>query len=202
MAGVFAMDRTTAFNFVISRPLVVSSIIGLINGNLEWCLMGGVFFELIGIMDLPVGTRIPSDDTFGAFAYSIIVSFSPSFDLTSALCVIIVTFIVMFPVTYSIYLLRYVNAYFQRRYPEMEGRLILIGQILSFTRGVLFYAIGTILCYFTYVLFHILFPLLPNFILIVFLAAICGYFIGFFNIPIWEKLTLLIIGGVISWALF
>jgi PTS system mannose-specific IIC component len=196
------MDRSTAFNFVLSRPIVVSSIIGLLSGNLEWCLMGGVFFELIGIMDLPVGTRIPSDDTFGAFAYSVIVSFSSAFDLTSALCLIIVAFVIMFPVTYSFYLLRWVNALFQRRYPEIEGRLILVGQIFSFTRGILFYAIGTLLCYSIYSLFNILFPPLPEFVLIVFLAAICGYFISFFNIPILEKLTLLIMGGVISWTLF
>jgi PTS system mannose-specific IIC component len=202
LAGIFAMDRTTAFNFVISRPLVVASIIGLIGGNLEWCLVGGVFFELIGIMDLPVGTSIPSDDTFGAFAFSVIASQSAAFNLSQAICVIIVAFVVMFPVTYSVHLLRWANRFFQESYPDREGRLILIGQFLSFMRGILFYGIGAMLCYFIYVLLHILIPPMPNFVLIVFLSAICGYFMGFFNIAIPEKLTLLIAGGVLSWALF
>jgi PTS system mannose-specific IIC component len=196
------MDRTTAFNFVLSRPLVVSFIIGILGGNLEWCLIGGIFFELIGIMDLPVGTRIPSDDTFGAFAYSIVVSQVSGFTLTYALCVIIAAFIIMFPVTYSVYLLRKINCFFQERFPDKEGRLILIGQAFSFLRGVVFYGIGSVLCYFFFILLHSFFPPLPNFALVVFLAAICGYFMSFFNITVLEKLTFFIAGGVISWLLF
>jgi PTS system mannose-specific IIC component len=202
LAGVFAMDRTTAFNFVVSRPLAVSAIIGMAGGNLGWCLMGGVFFELIGIMDLPVGTRIPSDDTFGAFAYSVIAAQAPEFTLTSAMCVIIAAFILMFPVTYSVYLLRGANSFLQRKYPEREGVLILAGQVFSFLRGVIFYGLGAVICYFFFNLFHTYFPPLPNFVLIVFLAAICGYFMAFFNITLLEKMTLLIAGGVISWVLF
>ncbi|MDR2400604.1 MAG: PTS sugar transporter subunit IIC [Deferribacteraceae bacterium] len=202
LAGIFAMDRTTAFNFAISRPFAVSAIIGLMCGNLEWCLIGGVFFELIGLMDLPVGTRIPSDDTFGAFAYSLVAAQAGTITLTQALCIIIAAFIIMFPVTYSAYLLRRINASFQDKYPDREGLLILIGQIFSFLRGVLFYGIGAALCYFFYAVFHTFFPPLPNFVLIVFLAAICGYFMAYFNIIIWEKLILFVAGGVISWLLF
>jgi PTS system mannose-specific IIC component len=195
------MDRTTAFNFAISRPLAVSAIVGLVGGNLEWCLLGGVFFELIGLMDLPVGTRIPSDDTFGAFAYSIIAVQAPTFSLTHALCAIIAAFIIMFPVTYSTYLLRWLNAIFQKKYPEREGFLILIGQAFSFMRGALFYGLGALICCFFYILCHTFFPPLPNFVLVAFLASICGYFMAFFNVAAWEKFTLFIIGGVVSWVL-
>ncbi len=85
LAGLLSMDRLTAFNFMLSRPLVVSALIGAVGGNFLWCLVGGVFFELVGLLDLPVGTHIACEDTFGAFAYSVLAVWMPIVDVTGAL---------------------------------------------------------------------------------------------------------------------
>ncbi|MBI5642449.1 MAG: PTS sugar transporter subunit IIC [Deltaproteobacteria bacterium] len=61
--GVLALDRTAAFQAMISRPIVTGPVIGFLLGRPEWGLVAGVILELIFIGDLPVGRYVPLHET-------------------------------------------------------------------------------------------------------------------------------------------
>ncbi len=68
-AGLISVDRFAAFNLMLSRPIVVALILGLIFGNPDECFFYiGLVFEAVGLIDVPFGTRIPKEDSFGTFA--------------------------------------------------------------------------------------------------------------------------------------
>lgn len=58
------MDREYAFQIQISRPLVISTVLGLISGNLESALLIGMSLEIISLNAPPVGTYLPYDESF------------------------------------------------------------------------------------------------------------------------------------------
>jgi mannose/fructose/N-acetylgalactosamine-specific phosphotransferase system component IIC len=60
------MDREYALQIQISRPVVVSAILGLILGNIHIALMIGVSLEIIGLYAPPVGGYLPYDENFCA----------------------------------------------------------------------------------------------------------------------------------------
>lgn len=61
--GLISVDRTAAFQMMISRPLVAASITGVMLGNPAVGLVTGVIIELLFIGDLPVGRYVPVNDT-------------------------------------------------------------------------------------------------------------------------------------------
>lgn len=62
--SIFAgLDRTAAFQSMVSRPLVAAPITGLILGDLRTGLEIGTMVELIWLGRLPVGAALPPDDT-------------------------------------------------------------------------------------------------------------------------------------------
>lgn len=61
--GVLSLDRTAAFQTMISRPIVTAPVIGCLLGNVEAALVVGIALELIFIGDLPVGSYIPVHET-------------------------------------------------------------------------------------------------------------------------------------------
>ncbi|MDR2884338.1 MAG: hypothetical protein LBV09_04455 [Deferribacteraceae bacterium] len=208
LAGLFAMDRRAAFNFMLSRPFVVSAIMGLIGDNLIWCLIGGIFFEIIGLMDLPVGTKISRDDTFGAFAYSltVITCYIHSYD--AALVALVLSFIMMLPSTLTVRYRRHVNAQlftiFQERswLERHEGLLMFIGELLSFIRGMFIYSIGALIVIFLYALIyrHVISDI-PTSALILLCCLFGGYFSGFFQARGWSKMLFLFAGGAAQWLI-
>ncbi len=208
VAGLLAMDRRTAFNFMFSRPLVISVVIGIVGGNMNWCLLGGVFFEIIGLMDLPVGTRVSLDDTFGAFAYSIFTVYTQTPTLESSLLAIIIAFTLIFPVTAAVFFIRWCNkllllSAMKNSTAGKEIRLIAAGQALSFLRGVICYAAGTLLLIKTHAFLTTYFEIkhiaMPTVAIIACLIA--GYFSGFFHSSLKTKVVFLLAGGVFSWLL-
>lgn len=61
--GAISLDRTAAFQTMVSRPIVTAPLIGWILGNPLLGLAVGVILELLFIGDLPVGTHIPVNET-------------------------------------------------------------------------------------------------------------------------------------------
>ncbi|HXI10987.1 MAG TPA: PTS sugar transporter subunit IIC, partial [Thermodesulfobacteriota bacterium] len=59
VGGVVSIDRTAAFQTMVSRPLVAAPVVGYFLGNLEAALVIGAVLELLLIGDLPVGRYIP-----------------------------------------------------------------------------------------------------------------------------------------------
>jgi mannose/fructose/N-acetylgalactosamine-specific phosphotransferase system component IIC len=58
------MDREYALQIQISRPVVISVILGLILENIQLSLMIGVSLEIIGLYAPPVGGYLPYDENF------------------------------------------------------------------------------------------------------------------------------------------
>ncbi len=60
------LDRVYVFQSMLSRPIVLSSILGLIMGNIYIGLLLGASLELLWLNAPPVGAYLPSDDSFCA----------------------------------------------------------------------------------------------------------------------------------------
>jgi len=58
-----SLDRKVAFQFMVSRPIVVAPTIGILLGNPSGGLSAGILFELLYIGDLPIGGYLPSHET-------------------------------------------------------------------------------------------------------------------------------------------
>jgi len=63
VGAVVSLDRTAAFQTMVSRPLVTAPVIGYVLGNVEAALVVGIVLELLFIGDLPVGRYIPVHET-------------------------------------------------------------------------------------------------------------------------------------------
>ncbi len=78
VCGFLYLDRVSAFQMMIHRPLVVSVIAGLLFGRITECATLGVLLEMLWISKLPVGAAVPPDDTgaaiFGSFALIVLSS--------------------------------------------------------------------------------------------------------------------------------
>lgn len=63
IGALIAIDRTAAFQVMISRPIVAAPVIGVLLGNPAAGLLTGVALELLFIGELPVGRYVPVNDT-------------------------------------------------------------------------------------------------------------------------------------------
>ncbi len=62
--SVFAgLDRTAAFQFMVSRPIVTAPLVGWLLGEPLTGLQVGALVELLWLGRLPIGAAIPPDDT-------------------------------------------------------------------------------------------------------------------------------------------
>ena len=57
------MDRTHAFQFMVSRPVVAAPIVGIFTGNFVMALFIGAVIELMWIREIPIGAVVPPDET-------------------------------------------------------------------------------------------------------------------------------------------
>jgi len=60
------LDRVFVFQSMISRPIVLSPILGLVMGNVQAGLLIGASLELLWLNAPPVGAYLPNDETFCA----------------------------------------------------------------------------------------------------------------------------------------
>ncbi len=66
LAGILWIDRVFAFQFMLSRPIVLAPLLGALTGNLAVGLIIGASIELLWLNAPPVGAYLPYDDTFSA----------------------------------------------------------------------------------------------------------------------------------------
>ena len=63
--GLILLDRTAAFQFMVSRPIVIGPVIGLLLGQpAAGAILGGLI-ELLWISRPPLGGHIPPNEAFG-----------------------------------------------------------------------------------------------------------------------------------------
>jgi len=60
------LDRVFMFQLMVSRPIIIASVIGLILGDFSLGLLVGASIELIWINSAPVGSYLPHDDSYCA----------------------------------------------------------------------------------------------------------------------------------------
>lgn len=61
--GILSLDRTAAFQTMVSRPIVAGPVTGYLLSNVEAGLVSGMILELLFIGDLPVGAYMPAHET-------------------------------------------------------------------------------------------------------------------------------------------
>ncbi|MBE9537336.1 MAG: PTS sugar transporter subunit IIC [Proteobacteria bacterium] len=66
--GLISLDRTAAFQVMISRPIVAAPLVGLMLGDPLTGLKVGLLLELLWIGYLPVGASVPPDETVVSIA--------------------------------------------------------------------------------------------------------------------------------------
>lgn len=65
LAGAFLwMDRVFVFQFMISRPMIMGPLIGLVMHDLHVGLLVGLSLELLWLNAPPVGAYLPNDESF------------------------------------------------------------------------------------------------------------------------------------------
>lgn len=66
--ALFSLTRISVSLGLIERPLVVGLLWGLFGGHMETCLFSAIFYELLWLDFIPVGTFIPPHMTAATFA--------------------------------------------------------------------------------------------------------------------------------------
>jgi mannose/fructose/N-acetylgalactosamine-specific phosphotransferase system component IIC len=65
LAGsVLWLDRVFVFQFMVSRPMIMGPLIGLVMGDLRIGTMVGISLELLWLNAPPVGAYLPNDESF------------------------------------------------------------------------------------------------------------------------------------------
>ncbi len=118
--GALSLDRTAAFQTMVSRPIVTAPIVGCLLGSVTTGLVVGTVLELLLMGDLPVGAYLPMHETSIAAAttaLSVVVAGSAGFliaggagltELEAAAAVLPVALCLVFPVAF---VYRRVDAY-------------------------------------------------------------------------------------------
>ncbi len=207
LSGAISIDRLAGFNIMISRPFIVSGVVGYLFDNMLICLFVGVLFELIGMLEVPVGTLIVHDDTFGGYAMSVMVCIMPSIANTLSLVVCVaVVLLFMYPVTQTDKYCRAINqkliaTTIKADKQDFESMLINIGLATAFARGVLVYNTALVGIYFImlYVTIHVKDASTPTASLLLLYAFLGGYLFRFLSREIFFKLALFSCGLVVGW---
>ena len=97
--GVIGLDRTAAGQFMVSQPIVAGPLTGLILGDVMAGLLIGALLELIWVMDVPVGTFVPANQTVAAVATAIAVIGSGGSAPLSAIGFVLLLTVAMSPLT-------------------------------------------------------------------------------------------------------
>ncbi len=72
VALICGLDRTAAFQVMISRPIVAAPLVAWLLGDIGVGLEIGLMVELLWLARLPVGAAIPPDDTQVAIAGTVL----------------------------------------------------------------------------------------------------------------------------------
>lgn len=202
-SGIITVDRATGFNTMISRPLVVSFIIGLIFGTVEICFLSGLMFEFIGLVDVPVGTRISRDDSFGAYAFSIILSYHVISGMSDFILALMLVLTFVYPVTLSTHLTRNLNKGFYLKELKKGAsfnpfKLLFLGVLFSFGQGLVVYNLAFAVVFFLYKWFAVYLSGTDNFMPYMAFTTIflSGFLLRFLSGNSYLK-YLLFLGGVV-----
>lgn len=209
LSGFASLDRLAGLNVMLSRPFVVAGIIGYVFDNLHLCLFIGVIFEIMGMLEVPVGVSVANDDTFGGYAASLLAATgAASHNAVSLLFCVCAVVVMMYPVTLSDKYCRSFNGWLiaqsiKNSRDDFESRLISYGLAVSFIRGVIIYnAAAAVIWVFLYFIDKIHNTSYSPYISLILLAVFLGgYLVRFFFVGAFFKVGLLTAGIMAGWFL-
>lgn len=208
LSGLASVDRLAGMNIMLSRPIVLAGIIGYIFGEPILCLMVGILFEFVGMVEVPVGTVITHDDTFAGYAASALVGMgAASHNAVSLLFCVFITVIIMYPVTQSDKYCRYFNRILiigslrSGNNKDFESTLIYLGLSVAFLRGLIVYNLGLFIiwvCLYYIDKIHNT-QYSPYVSLTVIAMFMGGYLVRFLSVTNMLKVGLLVSGMIFGW---
>ncbi|MEF3255369.1 MAG: hypothetical protein K6348_07405 [Deferribacterales bacterium] len=142
LGGIASLDRFLALHMLLSRPFVISIIVGLLTSNLTYTFYVGLLIEFYGIIDVQVGTRLTREDTFLAYVLSLLVGLGYITDTFMFLLILLIFLIIMYPVGYTEVFVRDLNKFFLKRTKLTSSKIILIGSLMGIVRGIILYPLG------------------------------------------------------------
>ena len=78
LGGAVFTDRTALIQSMVSRPLVSGLLAGVVLEDPWAGLLCGAMLELLWLFDLPVGTRVPPDESVAGLAAAAAAAFLPA----------------------------------------------------------------------------------------------------------------------------
>lgn len=202
-SGIISIDRNNALNIMISRPFIISIFFYLIFYSNPVILVMGIIFEIYGLTDVPVGTHISKDDTFAAYA-SCLTSLHSNIDTSiKFIALILFTIILMYFVTNFDLYSKKINRILYNRAESKDNfrpkKLIFIGILVAFFKGVIIYNLGALL----------LIGIINNITIVsdrnigiyacILITVVMAYFMDFFEIFGHKKYFFILLGFLCGW---
>jgi PTS system mannose-specific IIC component len=117
VALIAGLDRTAAFQFMVSRPIVCGPLTGWVIGQPAIGLLIGALIELLWLGRLPVGAAIPPDDTQVAVGATLLSVTMLDVFAVSSTAVVLLSLLIAMP-------LGKVGQFFDRRVRHRNARLV------------------------------------------------------------------------------
>jgi len=206
ISGICSVDRNAALHMMFSRPLVLSTIIGLLFGNVELCFLSGLLIELFGNIDVPVGTKVSKDDTFMSYTMAVLISFGIVQTLSDYLLALLVVIIFVFPVTYFDVLTRKWNQHLLIKYVKYDFYqspfgIIWKGIIIAFLKGVVLYNLFCFVTMFIVIQIEGYISIEGNITAYIFLMSsfLAGHLVRFLSFNSVYKYVAFVMGLILGW---
>ena len=212
-----SLDRKVAFQFMVSRPIVVAPIIGLLLGNPSGGLSAGILFELLYIGDLPIGGYLPSHETAITVASTTIALIcAESLGMEGTILPIIAfSALLIIPVGFIFNLgEKLARSYNERFFHDAEERMMVDYQVIwkKDLEGIITIFVATLISIFALTLAGVfivsaLYPLLPEMVVakllpLIWIALLLLGFAATYNTAYSDKVRLLLCGAVIISVIF
>jgi len=108
----------------------------------------GILYEIYGVIDIPVGTHIPRDDSFATYSSSIAVAFGSVYNSLDFLLTVLLSLVLMHFATLADGYTRKINRVLYNKIEKYKtfksNYLISVGIALTFLKGVIVYNLGAI----------------------------------------------------------
>jgi len=154
LGGLAALDKTEAYQTMLSQPLVIGSIVGFLLKDLSMGIKMGILFQLTYLWVLPLGTAIFPDPTVGgivgSFGFITLSQFFP--EKTDLVFFFVFLYVVPFSLLagWSLTLQRKLNLKLIPKVDLDSGKaeiskinnLFFFGLLTSFGRGVILTGLG------------------------------------------------------------
>jgi len=204
-SGLISVDSRAAFHLMVSRPLFISLVIGILTSNVYLCLLAGIMIEIYGSIDVPVGTKVPKDDTFFAYVLSLLIGFGILNSPTDFITGVLLCIIFIYPVTFLEQVVRKINLTMYESFMKKNllnpGGLLFRSFMLSFLKGAVAYNIAFFVISFILTQLELDFEIFGEtyqYVTIVIMFLV-GYIIRFLSFKSLYKYIVLLVGLTVGW---